>query len=100
MKRIIIDKKTNEVINDFQGNPPEGILTSNAIKAGYKEKDLEEQEVTDEEYNQHVADMKEATRPEREAKENKRKADVDSAKLKLKLSGLNDDELKALFPYL
>lgn len=101
MPRILIDKRDNSVVDDFQGSPSPGTLMGNAIRAGLGvEADFNEVDITQEEYDQHVADKKERTRVAREALVAKNAANFRSANGKLKGLGFTKDEIKALFPHL
>jgi hypothetical protein len=49
MMRICIEKSTNKIL-EMQSDATAGTLISNAVRAGYAEKDIDEKEVTTSQY--------------------------------------------------
>lgn len=97
MPRILIDKRTNKTVNDFQSNPAPGTLLSNAVKAGLGNiEDFEEKEVTEQKYKVEMDKVLAPLRAQREAEKQLRIQTLESAKTKLKAIGLTDEELEVL----
>lgn len=97
---ICINKKTGEVVPDFQSRATEGTLIKNAVNAGFGvAEDFEEIQVTEERFGQELDAFQLSKKPERDATEKKRKDDFKSLKKKLKDLGLNGDEIGLLVPY-
>lgn len=97
---ICINKKTGEVVPDFQSSATPGTLIKNAVNAGLGvAEDFEEQDVEKEVYQSHVDAFMELKRPESEAAELDEKNTLKSVKKKLKDLGLTDKEIKTLFRY-
>lgn len=95
--RVCIEKETGKLIEYQSGNASLGILTQNAINAGYKEKDVEEKYVTPEEwaqirFEQIEKPAKDKADTEKIASQKKK----DAATLKLKALGFTKDEIEAI----
>ena len=102
MSIICKDRRDNKVFPDFQSNPSPGTLIGNAVKyfTGKGEtvtvSDFRELEVTQSEFDQHVADYKAKFESQRLADETKYNTDKSSLLTKLSTLGLTADEIRVL----
>ena len=93
--RVCLEKSTGKLIEYQSGDAPLGTLTKNAINAGYKEKDVEEKYVTNEEWK--IIEQEQIIKPAQEKakqKEIERKQKENKIKLKLGLSEADWEDLK------
>mgnify|MGYP001558813922 CR=1 FL=1 len=91
--RVCLEKSTGKLI-EYQSSATEGTLIKNAINDGYQEVDIEEKEITKEEWK----DLKEEQidKPVKEEKEKqKEKRRQKESELQLKL-GLTDEDFESL----
>lgn len=92
--RVCLDRISGALIEYQSGNAPLGTLTLNAVRAGYKEKDVEEKYVTREEWNQiNDEQILQPIRDKEEEKKQNMEAKKELVKDKL---GLNNKEFSDL----
>ena len=97
-KLVCFDKRTGEVVNDFQSGAKTGTLIDNAVRAGLGSVgDFEERIVSDDEFETLDNQTNDAMRAQSEQEWVQRKADAVKARDKLKALGLTADEVEALF---
>lgn len=92
--RVCLRKSDGKLIEYQSGNAFLGTLTRNAVEAGYNASDIEEVNVTEEEWAQIRYEQLEKP-AEDEQKEKDKK--IKSGKKKLKDLGLTQDEIDSLF---
>ena len=89
--RVCLEKSTGKLI-EMQSDPSHGTLIQNALKVGYLEADIEEKEVTADEWS--VIKERWIDAPGREARAAKMAA-KESANAKLVALGFTDDEIES-----
>ena len=93
--RVCLEKSTDKLIEYQSGDAPLGTLIKNAVNSGYKEKDIEEKYVTQEEWKIIVQEqIVKPAQDKAKQKEVERKQKEEKIKQKLGLSEQDWEDLK------